>query len=106
MCSGIANYFNVDPVSYKDTVFGYAWCDVCTLFNIVGGRAQFGLYSYRRQRKRLFRDSDDKIIAGVCSGLAQYFSINVWIPRVLFLIPFFLLFLDLTIGDGGTFLTF
>jgi phage shock protein PspC (stress-responsive transcriptional regulator) len=28
------------------------------------------------------------MIAGVCSGLAQYFSVQVWVPRLLFLIPF------------------
>jgi phage shock protein PspC (stress-responsive transcriptional regulator) len=36
----------------------------------------------------LFRDIDNKIIGGVCSGLAKYFGIQVWIIRVLFLIPF------------------
>ncbi|MGI8635528.1 MAG: PspC domain-containing protein, partial [Segetibacter sp.] len=41
------------------------------------------------QRKRLFRDTETKMIAGVCSGLAQYFNVQIWIPRVLFLIPFF-----------------
>jgi len=39
-------------------------------------------------RKKLFRDSDDKIIAGVCSGIGNYFGINAWIPRILFLLPF------------------
>jgi len=39
-------------------------------------------------RKRLFRDPDEKIIAGVCSGLSQYFGVSVWIPRLLFAIPF------------------
>ena len=39
-------------------------------------------------RKKLYRDTDDKIIGGVCSGIANYFGVNVWIPRVLFLLPF------------------
>jgi phage shock protein PspC (stress-responsive transcriptional regulator) len=28
------------------------------------------------------------MIAGVCSGLANYFGIKVWVPRLLFLVPF------------------
>ena len=36
--------------------------------------------------KKFFRDSDDKKIAGVCSGLALYFDVDVALIRVLFLI--------------------
>ncbi|MBK7308093.1 MAG: PspC domain-containing protein [Chitinophagaceae bacterium] len=39
-------------------------------------------------RKKLFRNPDEKLIAGVCSGIGNYFGINAWIPRVLFLLPF------------------
>jgi phage shock protein PspC (stress-responsive transcriptional regulator) len=38
-------------------------------------------------RKRLFRDSDHRVIGGVASGLAAYFNIDVWIPRVIFCMP-------------------
>lgn len=33
--------------------------------------------------RRLVRRSDDKMIAGVCSGLATYFSIDVTLVRIL-----------------------
>lgn len=39
-----------------------------------------------RSFKKLFRDPDGKAIAGVCSGLALYFNIDVVIIRVLFLV--------------------
>jgi phage shock protein PspC (stress-responsive transcriptional regulator) len=39
-------------------------------------------------RKRLFRDIDNKVIGGVAAGLSKYFGIQVWIVRILFLIPF------------------
>ncbi len=35
--------------------------------------------------KRLYRDEDDKIIAGVCSGLANYFGIDVVWVRLIFI---------------------
>ncbi|MBO9199820.1 PspC domain-containing protein [Niastella sp. MAH-29] len=37
--------------------------------------------------KRLYRSSEDKVIAGVCGGLAAYFNINNWVPRLIFALP-------------------
>ena len=44
---------------------------------------------YINTPKKFFRDTDDKKIAGVCSGLALYFGIDVVIIRVVFLIALF-----------------
>ncbi|WP_281164186.1 PspC domain-containing protein [Liquorilactobacillus sicerae] len=35
---------------------------------------------------RKIQRSDQRIIAGVCSGLAEYFRIEPWIVRIIFLI--------------------
>jgi phage shock protein PspC (stress-responsive transcriptional regulator) len=40
--------------------------------------------------KRFYRSSDEKVIAGVCGGLAAYFNVEVWIPRLVFALPFVL----------------
>jgi phage shock protein PspC (stress-responsive transcriptional regulator) len=41
-------------------------------------------------RKRLFRDPDDKVIGGVCSGLGAYFNIEtVWVRLVMVILVFF-----------------
>ncbi len=40
-------------------------------------------------RKRLYRDTDDAIIAGVASGLARYFSIDPVIIRLIFVVLIF-----------------
>jgi len=39
--------------------------------------------------KRLFRDQDNAVIAGVCSGIANYFSMDVVIIRIIFFVIFF-----------------
>jgi phage shock protein PspC (stress-responsive transcriptional regulator)/heme/copper-type cytochrome/quinol oxidase subunit 2 len=89
VCSGLANYFGIDitvarvlfVIFFGITFIPYLilWVAVpSTSTTVIGG-----------QRKRLFRDGEDKVIAGVCSGLSQYFGVSVWIPRLLFLIPFF-----------------
>jgi len=41
--------------------------------------------------KSLYRNPDDKRIAGVCSGIADYFGIETWLARVLTVTAFFLL---------------
>lgn len=40
----------------------------------------------RRERGRLYRDSSDKILGGVCSGIANYLDIDPAIIRILFAI--------------------
>ncbi|MCT4561689.1 MAG: PspC domain-containing protein [Crocinitomicaceae bacterium] len=46
-------------------------------------------YSYDRHDKKLFRDLENAVIAGVCSGLANYFAIDVIIVRIIFLLVLF-----------------
>jgi phage shock protein PspC (stress-responsive transcriptional regulator) len=41
-------------------------------------------------RKRFFRNPDDKAVGGVCSGIAEYFNVDVvWIRIITFLLIFF-----------------
>lgn len=46
------------------------------------------IYSYREERS-LFRDPDDNILGGVCSGLGHYFGIESKWVRLIFLLAFF-----------------
>ena len=92
VCAGVANYFGIDKIVIRILAvlgFGIAFLPYLILWVAVPSSATKVIGS---TRKRLFRDSDSKIIGGVCSGLAQYFGVNVWIPRLLFLIPFLSLF--------------
>lgn len=41
-------------------------------------------------RKRLYRDPDDKVIGGVCSGIAAYFGLDPVVVRLAFAAAFFL----------------
>lgn len=40
--------------------------------------------------KRFYRSQNDRMIAGVCSGLAQYLVVDPTIVRLIFLLLFFL----------------
>ena len=48
----------------------------------------------KNKRKRIFRDEEERMIAGVCSGLAHYFDINLFWFRIIFLALLF------TVGGG------
>ena len=91
VCGGIANYFNIDVVIVRVVflillfTFGFGVIPYIILWIAVPSTSSAEIGSLR---KKMYRDTDDKWIGGVCSGLAHYFGINVWIPRVLFLIPF------------------
>lgn len=56
-----------------------------------------------RFKKRLKRNIQDKVIAGVCSGLADYFEIDVILVRLIFILgtisafPFLLAYIVLWI---------
>jgi phage shock protein PspC (stress-responsive transcriptional regulator) len=86
VCSGIAAYIGIEPIIVR-LVF---------IFSGIGFLAYILLWAFvpgsnvlvNGVRKRLYRNPDEKIIGGVCSGIGSYFNVNPWIPRVLFLIPF------------------
>lgn len=91
VCSGLANYFGIDKVVVRiifiilAVSFGFGLIPYLILWIAVPSSATKEIGAVR---KKLYRDSDDKIVAGVCSGIGNYFGINAWIPRVLFLLPF------------------
>jgi len=91
VCSGLADYFGIDVAVIRIVFvilaisFGFGILPYIILWIAVPSTASTEIGGYR---KKLYRDPDEKLIAGVCSGIAHYFGINVWIPRVIFLLPF------------------
>lgn len=90
VCSGIAKYFNTDPIIIRIifVLLAIAGAGALIYFIMWAAVPSTASKEIGGVRKKLFRDPDNKIIAGVCSGLGNYFGINPWIPRALFLIPF------------------
>jgi len=50
------------------------------------GTGSYTQTSTKREKSRLYRDSGDKMIGGVCSGIANYLGIDPAIVRILFAI--------------------
>lgn len=85
VASGLANYLDLDPVIMR-VIFvllsGALFWVYLLLWIIVPSRSL-----QRKITKRLYRSSEEKVIGGVCGGLAAYFNTDVWIPRLIFALP-------------------
>jgi phage shock protein C len=92
VCAGIANYFDVDVVLIRAL-----W----VVLSIVPGAVIGGVLAYLAawlvipagtepvpapQEARLTRSATDKKIAGICGGLAEYFSVDSTMIRVVWCI--------------------
>ena len=89
VCSGIANYLNIDPaiirLFFAIVTFGGFGMGIpiyILLWIILPARELEGYGG-----KRLFRNPEDRIIGGVCGGLAAYFKKEPWIFRLVFAAP-------------------
>ncbi|HRJ31691.1 MAG TPA: PspC domain-containing protein [Cyclobacteriaceae bacterium] len=92
VCAGLGNYFNVDPVWIRllfallTFAYGLILIAYIVLWIIVPG-------SYDLEEpnvtKKLFRDTDKKVIGGVASGLAAYLKMDIVIVRLIFIITAF-----------------
>ena len=91
VCSGIANYLNLDPIIIRILwilLFGISFFAYLLLWIAVPSTS---VKEVGGVRKRLFRDLDKKVIGGVCAGMSKYFGVKVSIVRALFLLPTILL---------------
>ena len=91
VASGLANFFKIDPaiirVLFVALFFGggSGLLIYILLWIILPSRSLV-----TNIRKRLYRESEEKVIGGVAGGLAKYFDVNPSIPRVIFAAPFIL----------------
>lgn len=100
VASGLANYMNIDPSIVRIifallAIFGGSGILVYIVFWIVLPSRSL----VTNVRKRLYRDPDDRVIAGVGGGLAKYFDINPAIPRLIFAAPFILGIISSVLGS-------
>jgi phage shock protein PspC (stress-responsive transcriptional regulator) len=87
VCSGIAEYFKIDPIIVR-TIFFIA----APLQLIVYIILWIGVPSKDFDpnfRKKLYRDKENGIIGGVSKGLSNYLKIDVTVVRVIFVVSLF-----------------
>ncbi len=88
--SGIANYLDVDPAVVRIllVLFGFTGTGIVLYFILWIVLPARDLNGYAG--KRLFRNPDDKVFAGVAGGLAAYFNKPSWVVRLLLAAPLLL----------------
>lgn len=54
----------------------------------IGGESEWSSHERISSTKyhRMYRDPDNRIIAGVCSGVAAYWHLDPWVVRVIFIV--------------------
>ena len=85
VCSGLANYLGIDPVIMRIVFvvfFGVLFWVYILLWIIVPSKSVEANIT-----KRLYRSADQRVLGGVAGGIAAYFNIDVWIPRLIFALP-------------------
>jgi phage shock protein PspC (stress-responsive transcriptional regulator) len=89
VCAGLANYFNVDAVWVRlfFALLTAGW-GVGLLIYLIMWIVVPGSYELDEPEvaKKLFRDSERKVLGGVSGGLAAYFGIDIVLVRVLFIV--------------------
>lgn len=84
VCSGIANYFSIDPIAVRLAFVLFTIFNIATLFSFNVGILAYILlwvllepaYLKTNIERKLFRNPKDKVLGGVCSGLAQFFNVE------------------------------
>jgi phage shock protein PspC (stress-responsive transcriptional regulator) len=92
VASGIANFIGIDPVIIRVlfvllsfSSFGIVALGYILLWILVPAKE---LEDYRG--RRFYRNPDDRVLAGVASGIAAYFNVSARNIRLLFLAPLLL----------------
>lgn len=89
VCGGTAHYFKVDPVVVRlaFVLISLAWGTGILVYLLLWALLPLGDYEAQPLRRRLYRNPQQKVVGGVCSGIAAYLNIDPVIPRIVFAAP-------------------
>jgi phage shock protein PspC (stress-responsive transcriptional regulator) len=89
VCSGLGNYFNVDPVwirlLFVLLTFGYGLILIAYIILWIAVPGSYDL-DEPQITKKLYRDPDKKVLGGVASGLAAYMKMDLFVVRLIFVV--------------------
>ena len=87
VCSGIAQYFKIDPIIVRTIFFIAAPLQLLVYIILwIGVPSKDFDPNFR---KKLYRDKENGIIGGVSKGLSNYLKIDVTVVRVIFVASLF-----------------
>jgi len=96
VCGGLGNFLNIDPIIARAGflisffVFGSGLLLYLILWIIMPEATPNELPQFSgTSSRKLFRNTDDKMIGGVCSGIGSDLGVSEVVMRVVFIISFF-----------------
>jgi len=100
VASGLAHYMKIDAIWVRVLFLlllptGISFIGYFILWIAVPGSDQLEELD---SIKKLYRDPDDRVLGGVCSGLAKYLNIDIIIVRIIFIV--------FLIGGGLSFIVY
>lgn len=95
VCGGIADYFNLDPNLIRIIVAAVSLATavlpaifVYLIAALVMPKPPESYYQVYNNTSKKLRKSVDKKLFGVCGGIAEYFSVDTTVVRLLFALSF------------------
>lgn len=105
VAAGISHYFGIDPlwirlvliIMFFNIIFKFSITGTLFVAYIIGWIIIPGSDDLKEDEKlkKLYRDSEGRVIGGVSAGLARYFGVDVTLVRFLFVVTTFLFFTGL-----------
>ncbi len=96
VASGLAHYFGIDPIWVRLILIatlilwflgGFVLITYIVLWIAVPSSDKL---EEDKTIKKLYRDTEDRVLGGVSSGIASYFGVDIVLVRILFVISIFL----------------
>jgi phage shock protein PspC (stress-responsive transcriptional regulator) len=89
VCGGLASYFNIDPTIIRIALalITLAWGAGLIVYLLLWAILPESEDTTPSVKRRLYRNPKQKVVGGVCSGIAAYANIDPIIPRIIFAAP-------------------
>jgi len=89
VCGGIANHFNIDATIIRVAliIITLAWGSGLILYLLLWAILPEVDDQQPSVKRRLYRNPKQKVVGGVCSGIAAYANVDPIVPRVIFAAP-------------------
>lgn len=89
VCGGLASYFNIDPTIIRIALIliTLAWGAGLIVYLLLWAILPTSDDNTPSVKRRLYRNPKQKVVGGVCSGIAAYANIDPIIPRIIFAAP-------------------
>ncbi|WP_118974246.1 PspC domain-containing protein [Taibaiella koreensis] len=105
VCGGLAAHFNIDSTIVRMAFFlvTLAWGAGAIVYIVLWALLPEGDGNTAVVRRRLYRNPKQKVVGGVCSGIAAYANIDPIVPRIIFAAPLLGIIFFSILGSGSFF---